>query len=117
MAHVNCTVLYSHLQSHDLIFTTVHKCNTVQYISVFVHVQQQSSDHGLLSASFLLTADEQRAGQPSTTSTSTNFPVSRKERERKRQRQERGQEQEGERRAGEHSRWMLSGLRGQHVLH
>lgn len=85
-----------HLQSHDLIFTAVHKCNTVQYISVFVHVQHQSSDHGLLSASFLLTADEQRAGQPSTTSTSTNFPVSRKERERKRQRQERGQEQEGE---------------------
>lgn len=36
----SCQPLHNspHLQSHDLIFTAVHKFNTVQYISVFVHV-------------------------------------------------------------------------------
>lgn len=80
---------------------------------------QQTVNHGFPGASFLLTEDGERerrrsksAPLPAELSTEKG-----REREEEEEAKERERVQEGERGAGENSRWMLSGLRGQHVLH
>lgn len=98
---------------------TLIKCIACLSFALF-YVQLQSSDHGLSGWSFLLTADGQRAGRPFKPQPPLTpaFHWGRLRREENRKRQKRGNKcKKGERGAAENSRWMLSGLRGQHVLH
>lgn len=80
----------------------------------YVLQQQQSWDHD---ESFLLTEGRAQGNHPSNSFHQQQLSREKKGRENENEAKESKPVQEGERGAGENSRWMLSGLRGQHVLH